>query len=105
MRVKQHFLEVTLLAALALAACSPAPTAAPTAAPATAPATEVPPTQAAAGPLPAVVVSAQDAAQGSVTIDEVTAAEPGWIVIHISKDGGPGPVIGYSAVQPGLKRS
>jgi len=97
MRVKQHTLAWALLAVLVLAACSPAPTPAPTAAPTVAPATPAP----TAAPVPAVVVSDQDAGQGSVTIDEVTAAEPGWIVIHLSLDGAPGPVIGYSAVQDG----
>jgi plastocyanin len=97
MRVKQHTLAWALLAVLVLAACSPAPTAAPTAAPTTAPATEEP----TPAPLSSVNVSDQDASQGSVIIDEITAAEQGWIVIHLNVDGGPGPVIGYSAVQPG----
>ncbi|HJX39832.1 MAG TPA: hypothetical protein VJ345_00110, partial [Anaerolineales bacterium] len=97
MRVKQHTLALALLAVLVLAACSPAPTPAPTAAPTAAPATEEP----APAPLSSVNVSDQDASQGSVIIDEITAAEQGWIVIHLNVDGGPGPVIGYSAVQPG----
>lgn len=90
---------VALLTAVLLAACSPAttPTAAPTSAPTAAPPTEAAQEQ----PLPAVRVSDQDATLGSVVIGEVTAAEPGWIVIHISVDGAPGPVIGYTAVQTG----
>ena len=32
----------------------------------------------------AVEVSDQDASQGTVIIDEITAAEQGWIVIHLS---------------------
>lgn len=54
-----------------------------------------------AGFTPSVSVSDQDASDGTVTIDEVVAAEPGWLVIHVTRDGGPGPVIGQSAVQVG----
>lgn len=54
-----------------------------------------------AGFTPAVSVSDQDASDGTVTIDEVVAAEPGWLVIHITRDGGPGPVIGQSPVEVG----
>lgn len=48
-----------------------------------------------------VSVSDQDASGGSVTIDSVTAAEPGWMVIHADADGGPGPVIGQTLVPAG----
>lgn len=54
-----------------------------------------------AGFTPSVSVSDQDASDGTVTIDEVVAAEPGWLVIHITRNGGPGPVIGQSAVEVG----
>lgn len=37
-----------------------------------------------------------------VVIDEVVAAEAGWMVIHIQADGKPGPIIGMSAVMPGV---
>jgi hypothetical protein len=33
-----------------------------------------------------------------VTIDQVVASQPGWLVIHITRNGGPGPVIGNSPV-------
>jgi len=96
----QHRLVWALPALLALAACSPAATAAPT--PTAEPAAAEPATQAPTPePLPAVVVSDQDASQGTVIIDEVTAAQPGWVVIHISQDGAPGPVIGYARVSEG----
>jgi len=48
-----------------------------------------------------VTVSDQDASGGTVTIGQVVADQPGWIVIHISQDGAPGPVIGQSAVPEG----
>ncbi len=51
--------------------------------------------------VPSVTVSDQDASAGTVTIEKVVADQPGWIVIHITKGGGPGPVIGQSAVSVG----
>jgi plastocyanin len=45
-----------------------------------------------------VAVRDQAIAEGTVTIDEVSAAEPGWIVIHIDDNGSPGAVIGYAPV-------
>lgn len=50
---------------------------------------------------PSVTVSDQDAGEGTVTISEVVADSPGWLVIHVTKDGAPGPVIGRAAVEPG----
>ena len=97
MRVKQHTLAWALPAVLVLAACSPAPAAAPTAAPTALPAAGDP----APATLSSVEVSDQDAGQGTVIIDKISAAEQGWIVIHLDVDGAPGPVIGHSAVQPG----
>jgi len=47
---------------------------------------------------PSVSVGDQDASEGTVTIDRVVAAEPGWLAIHIVKDGGPGPVVGRAPV-------
>lgn len=100
MRSFSYGRAVMLLTATLLAACSSA--AAPTDAPTAAPTAALPPTEPAQEALtPAALVSDQDATQGSVVIDEVTAAEPGWIVIHTSVDGAPGPVIGYSTVQTG----
>ena len=51
--------------------------------------------------VPSVTVSDQDASAGTVTIEQVVAGQPGWLVIHITKDGGPGPVIGQSPVSEG----
>ena len=50
---------------------------------------------------PMVEVSNQDASSGSVTIQKVVAADPGWIVIHTESDGAPGPIVGYAQVQAG----
>lgn len=48
-----------------------------------------------------VSVNDQDAADGTVTISEVNAVQPGWLVVHATRNGGPGPVLGYSPVQVG----
>lgn len=50
---------------------------------------------------PSVTVSDQTLEDSTVTIDEVIAAEAGWLVIHKEAEGNPGPVIGYTAVQAG----
>jgi len=50
---------------------------------------------------PSVTVSDQPIEDGTVTVDMVVAAGPGWIVIHIDEDGSPGPVIGQAAVEEG----
>lgn len=50
---------------------------------------------------PAVTVSDQESDGTSVTIANVAAAVPGWIVIHIDADGRPGPVLGHTAVEVG----
>jgi hypothetical protein len=49
----------------------------------------------------AVVVSDQSSDGLTVVVDSVTAAAPGWIVIHLDNNGAPGPVIGQSAVDAG----
>lgn len=49
----------------------------------------------------AVVVSDQSSDGSTVVVDSVTAAAPGWIVIHLDNNGAPGPVIGQSAVEAG----
>lgn len=53
------------------------------------------------GNQPSITVSNQSIKNGTVTIDEVVAAEDGWLVVHINEDGGPGPVIGHAAVEAG----
>jgi plastocyanin len=50
---------------------------------------------------PSVTVSDQDASDGTVTIEKVIADQPGWLVIHITRNGAPGPVIGQSPVAEG----
>ena len=64
-------------------------------------ATPAAPTAAEAELTPSVTVGDQDASSGSVTIAEVVAAEPGWLAIHITKNGAPGPVIGQASVSVG----
>ncbi len=49
----------------------------------------------------AVVVSDQSSDGLTVVVDSVTAAAPGWIVIHLDNNGAPGPVVGQSAVEVG----
>jgi len=78
---------------LLLAGCAQATPAAPT--------VEALPTAAEAELTPSVTVDDQDASSGSVTIAEVVAAEPGWLAIHITKNGAPGPVIGQASVSVG----
>ena len=83
--------------AFILAACAtstPDPTQAP-------PPTQAPAQEEPEGRMPSVTVSDQDASDGAVTIEEVVANGPGWIVIHITQDGAPGPVIGQSQVAEG----
>ncbi len=79
--------------ALLLAGCAQATPAAPTVEPL--PPAEQPELT------PSVTVSDQDASGGTVTIGEVIAAEPGWLAIHITKNGAPGPVIGKAQVSVG----
>ena len=81
--------------AVVLAACATATSESPTSAPA--PSEE----EAMEEMAPSVTVSDQDASGGTVTIEKVVAGQPGWLVIHITKGGGPGPVIGQSPVSEG----
>lgn len=48
-----------------------------------------------------VMVSDQAVKDGMVTIDQIVAADPSWIVIHTEVDGSPGPVIGFAPVAAG----
>lgn len=84
--------------AVVLAACTsatPEPAAEPTSKP---PATEE---EAMEEMAPSVTVSDQDASGGTVTIEKVVADQAGWLVIHITRNGAPGPVIGQSPVSEG----
>lgn len=99
-----------LVLALVLSACGGAATTAapePTEAPAepTAAPTEAENDSNGTGQTPAVTVSDQELADGTVVVDSVTAADAGWMVIHADADGSPGPVIGHSAVEAGLNEN
>lgn len=48
-----------------------------------------------------VTASDQESDGTQVTIDQVDAAEAGWIVIYADEDGAPGEVLGQTAVAPG----
>jgi hypothetical protein len=51
--------------------------------------------------VPSVTVEDQESAGSQVTVAEVVATQPGWIVIHADADGKPGPVLGQTAVAEG----
>ncbi|MDX1994615.1 MAG: hypothetical protein SF029_19690 [bacterium] len=40
-----------------------------------------------------------------ILIDQVVIDAPGWVVIHIDENGGPGPVAGQAALLPGVNRN
>ncbi len=44
-------------------------------------------------------------ADNTVTIAEITAAVPGWLVIHAQADGKPGPVLGHAPVAAGFNEN
>lgn len=48
-----------------------------------------------------VGVADQPIEDGAVTIARVFSEGPGWLVIHADADGGPGPILGFSPVEPG----
>ena len=50
---------------------------------------------------PSVEVADQVSLDGTVTIASAYSAGPGFVVIHIDNEGGPGPVIGNAALNPG----
>ncbi len=50
---------------------------------------------------PMIEVQDQTVMNNTVTIARVVAAEPGWVAIHMEKDGKPGPVIGRAPVPAG----
>lgn len=96
----QRFYVACLIFTLTMTACAPI-------APASAP-TPVPPTStsalAEAAMTPSVTVNDQAIVDGAVTIAEVVSSGSGWIVIHADQNGGPGPVIGYTAVADGVNK-
>jgi hypothetical protein len=48
-----------------------------------------------------IVIRAQDVTGGQITVDSVTAAQDGWLLIRKDKKGAPGDVIGFVPVHPG----
>ena len=50
---------------------------------------------------PMIEVQDQEIMDGKVVIARVVSEGPGWVAIHIEKDGKPGPIIGYAPVQAG----
>jgi hypothetical protein len=56
----------------------------------------------AATPANAIAVRAQDANNGQVYVDSVTAAQTGWLLIHKDSNGKPGGVIGFAPVHQGV---
>lgn len=51
--------------------------------------------------LPKVVVSDQSVRNGQVTVAEVYATAPSWLVIQTETNGIPGPVVGYAKIAKG----
>jgi len=49
-----------------------------------------------------VAVRAQNAQNGLVFVDSVTAAQPGWVLINKDNNGAPGNVIGFAPVHQGV---
>lgn len=82
-----------VLFALILTACS---SATPTLSPTEVPVVDDPPVIESS-----VIVEDQDASGGSVIIEDIHAAQAGWIVIHTSQDGAPGPIVGFAQVKEG----
>jgi hypothetical protein len=53
-------------------------------------------------PMAITVINADDQiADGSLTAMSVTIDQPGFLVVHIQQDGGPGPVLGTVLLEPG----
>lgn len=50
---------------------------------------------------PSITVGDQTSDGATITVTQVTAAEPGWLVIHANVDGKPGPVLGQVSVPAG----
>jgi len=50
---------------------------------------------------PTLIAGDQDAADGMIRVDRATMEAPGWVVIHSSADGAPGPVLGTFPLRAG----
>ena len=55
--------------------------------------------------VPRVVVSDQSIGDGQVTVSEVDAVAPSWLVIQTETNGAPGPVVGYTKIPKGLNKN
>ena len=51
--------------------------------------------------VPSVTVNDQPSDGTTITVTQVTATEPGWLVIHANLEGKPGPVLGQASVPAG----
>lgn len=54
---------------------------------------------------PLLNVSDQELTDGTVVIDQAMIDAPGWLVIHASANGAPGPVLGHTALTEGLNEN
>jgi hypothetical protein len=61
----------------------------------------IPTLASAQGDTPSVTVTDQESDGTTVTVGEVVATVPGWMVIHLDNNGSPGPVVGQTAVEAG----
>lgn len=50
---------------------------------------------------PLVIVEDQALEASSITVQEVISAGPGWMVIHATAEGKPGPILGFTQVSEG----
>ena len=108
-RETRSILTLFLLAGFMLAACGTQPDATeappdPTAAPAATSEPQVDDTgedDSQQAVVQSINVSDQDVSGGVVEIDAVASEGPGWLVIHVTSDGGPGPIIGSAQVEAG----
>lgn len=57
------------------------------------------------GMTPSITIANQEVEEGRISILEVVAAVPGWVVVHADENGAPGPTIGIAQVEPGVNRN
>lgn len=55
--------------------------------------------------VPKVVVSDQTVKDGQITVSEVDAIAPSWLVIQTETNGAPGPVVGYTKIVKGVNKN
>lgn len=55
--------------------------------------------------IPSVTVNDQPIRDSQVTIENVTAVAPSWLVIQTETNGAPGPVIGYIKINKGENKN